>query len=631
MSVNLSLFAGAGAQFFDDNGVPLAGGLIYTYAAGTTSPLATYTSSSGITALPNPIVLNAAGRVPTGEIWVTTGLSYKFVVYTSANVLVASYDNVNTNFVIDNLSNTTNPAYGDALVGFRQSNSSGNLPNAVGRTVHQKLQENISVYDFGAVGDGSTNDTTAIANAAATVGPNGVLLLSNGTFVITSNTTLNCNLLFNNAKLSVSSGATVTISGTILSGLQQIFTGFGVVSITKETPIIYPEWWGALSDSGATDSYSAIDAAITCSSTNKNTVYFSGDYGIGTTLSIPATASTNCSRLSTLRPSSASSLTNGVIMLAGNAIGPIILPTLVSFPGVALEVRCALADIYVAQFNTCGTAIKFNSGATGVTSKVLDTFVRFNAISTCTTAVNFNANYTTDVIQGCGVYGNFITATVNGVLFSGTTSFNDGLFFDVLSVDFSTSTPGVFLDNSTSQTIARFTAIVRSWFGGTAFSLATPTQFVQGNWVNCLIDITNARGFDQTNFTDNLINASKIKFKSGWASRAGAIAMVPLSTGLAGFNGGKMMYGSNSVMKFTLSADLLSQASVVAYFWHVAADGNYYPWKMIAVDGGAGAIVERIHDQSTIEAGRVAISIRNVSASTIANGTTIYFYLERAS
>ena len=50
MSVSLSPLGGAGWQFFNDNGIPLAGGLIYTYLAGTTTPAATYTSSTGLTA-----------------------------------------------------------------------------------------------------------------------------------------------------------------------------------------------------------------------------------------------------------------------------------------------------------------------------------------------------------------------------------------------------------------------------------------------------------------------------------------------------------------------------------------------------------------------------------------------------
>jgi microcystin-dependent protein len=91
-TVNLSSLAGSGTQFFDDSGVPLAGGLIYTYAAGGTTPLVTYTSSTGLTAHPNPIVLDSAGRI--NEIWIAEGTSYKFVLKSSTNVLIGSFDNL---------------------------------------------------------------------------------------------------------------------------------------------------------------------------------------------------------------------------------------------------------------------------------------------------------------------------------------------------------------------------------------------------------------------------------------------------------------------------------------------------------------------------------------------------------
>jgi hypothetical protein len=95
MAVNISPIGGAGWQFFDNNGVPLTGGLIYTYQAGTSTPQASYTSALGNIAHSNPIVLDAAGRVPGGEIWLSIGLSYKFVINDSNNVLIGSYDNIN--------------------------------------------------------------------------------------------------------------------------------------------------------------------------------------------------------------------------------------------------------------------------------------------------------------------------------------------------------------------------------------------------------------------------------------------------------------------------------------------------------------------------------------------------------
>ena len=102
MAVLLSPVGGAAAQFLDNNGNPLLAGKLFTYVAGTTTNQATYTSSSGVTPHTNPIILDAGGRVPGGEIWLTDGLQYKFVLKNANDVLIGTYDNlvgINSNFV----------------------------------------------------------------------------------------------------------------------------------------------------------------------------------------------------------------------------------------------------------------------------------------------------------------------------------------------------------------------------------------------------------------------------------------------------------------------------------------------------------------------------------------------------
>jgi hypothetical protein len=108
MAVNLSPVFGAAGQLFDNNGNPLAGGKIFTYLAGTTTNAATYTTNIGDIAHTNPIILDGAGRVPSGEIWLTNAILYKFVVTDSANSLIGTYDNLaginNNNLTVQNFS-----------------------------------------------------------------------------------------------------------------------------------------------------------------------------------------------------------------------------------------------------------------------------------------------------------------------------------------------------------------------------------------------------------------------------------------------------------------------------------------------------------------------------------------------
>jgi hypothetical protein len=91
--VTLSPLAGAGWQFFDNNGVILSGGKLYTYVAGTTTPATTYTSSSGVTPHANPIILDSSGRV-SSEVWLNTAISYKFTLATANNVTLWTKDDI---------------------------------------------------------------------------------------------------------------------------------------------------------------------------------------------------------------------------------------------------------------------------------------------------------------------------------------------------------------------------------------------------------------------------------------------------------------------------------------------------------------------------------------------------------
>lgn len=150
MAVNLSPVGGVAAQFFTNTGAVLTGGKLYTYLAGTTTPTPTYTTSAGNVARTNPIVLDAAGRVPgSGEIWLTVGIIYKFVLTDSNDVLIGTYDNIS--------SQTTTDA---SLVTYTPAGT-----GAVTTTVQTKLRESVSVMDFGADPTGVADSTTAFTNA----------------------------------------------------------------------------------------------------------------------------------------------------------------------------------------------------------------------------------------------------------------------------------------------------------------------------------------------------------------------------------------------------------------------------------------------------------------------------------
>lgn len=163
-------------QFFTNAGAPASGYLLYTYAAGTVTPQATYADRAGAVPNANPIVLDARGEA---VVYLTPGVVYDYVLKTPGGDTVWTREDV--------LAGAGNAAE----VAFTQSGS-----GAVLRTVDDKLQELISVEDFGALGDGATNDSAAFGYASAEAVARGKILTLDGskTYAITGALSLPANL-----------------------------------------------------------------------------------------------------------------------------------------------------------------------------------------------------------------------------------------------------------------------------------------------------------------------------------------------------------------------------------------------------------------------------------------------------
>lgn len=173
-----SLMPAPRQKFTDNNGAPLVNGMLFTYAAGTSTPLAAYQDAAGTVPHPNPIRLDARGEATVYFIG-----NYKIDVKTAAGNQVTGYpvDNFHALDVEGVLSTSITTllasllsSAGASLVGFVHR-----FAGSVLRTVQSKLRESYSVMDCGALGQGA--DETALIQAAVDALPaNGELVFPAG-------------------------------------------------------------------------------------------------------------------------------------------------------------------------------------------------------------------------------------------------------------------------------------------------------------------------------------------------------------------------------------------------------------------------------------------------------------------
>lgn len=145
-------------SYTDDAGVPLSGGLLYTWDAGTTTPRLTWSDSAQTAPHTNPIVLDARG-----EATVFWSGAYKVELRTATNVPIWTVDNITAGN--DAISAAALAASsGATLVGFIQAGT-----GAVARTAQAKMRDVVSLLDF-ANGDGSDETTQIQAAFTAAAG-----------------------------------------------------------------------------------------------------------------------------------------------------------------------------------------------------------------------------------------------------------------------------------------------------------------------------------------------------------------------------------------------------------------------------------------------------------------------------
>lgn len=169
-------------KFFDNNGIPLAGGLLFTYIAGTTTKLATYKDQAG-TLNTNPIVLDYRGEA---NVWLDQTLTYKFTLAPAGDTdpptrPIWTVDNISAGITLASL---TAQILGQIMFPRTAAEiAAGVTPTNYFVPSHEVVR-GADVSRYGADDTGAADSTTAIQNAinVMSAAGGGTVIFSEGTY-----------------------------------------------------------------------------------------------------------------------------------------------------------------------------------------------------------------------------------------------------------------------------------------------------------------------------------------------------------------------------------------------------------------------------------------------------------------
>ena len=334
----------AKAQFIDAAGIPLAGGFVYTYAAGTTTPQATYTDSTGSTANSNPIILDSRGEA---NIWLGSA-TYKFKLCDANNTEI---------WTVDNISAPTT-ALSPVLSGNVTISSSSSGPalsisqSGTGAIIKAPDSSNpavtlFTVDNLGHVGVGTASPATEID-------------ISNGTLQVSSSTGAARSKIYADATNSYYTAEGARAAVISANSVNLIYAdSTGRVGIKNSAPTVELDVTGAVKTSGAITGGTSITSGTTLASgttlTAGSSLSVTTAATIGTTLSVDTvqekTAAAGVSVSNTLKVDTINGKTSAnTLTIAGVSI---------TSSQVAAANRLITAD--TAKASTSGTTVEFTT------------------------------------------------------------------------------------------------------------------------------------------------------------------------------------------------------------------------------------------------------------------------------
>ena len=238
------------AQFFDASGSPLVGGKVYTYAAGTTTPLQTYTSESAVTPNTNPVILDSRGEC---DLWFSPASSYKVVLKSATDTLQWTVDNISTYGTLASQNSNNVAITGGTITGVTLtvnvvgdvSGNAGTVTNGVylnavqtvtnktltGMASASTVKDSLGTdYTIGFRSVPQSLNTTAAASdigkhlfvSATTTIPSGVFVAGNEFLVVNSSAST--------VTLTQGAGTTLRLGGTATTGSRTI-AAYGVANV----------------------------------------------------------------------------------------------------------------------------------------------------------------------------------------------------------------------------------------------------------------------------------------------------------------------------------------------------------------------------------------------------------------